>query len=528
MNTKLLVISSLIMVVSSTIIITISYCQQENLFKLNFQNQILDHLNNGPINKIEQTSLGKSKVFLKISNELLLNIIPVILGQRACNENGSREEFKNYLLNDDSNDEIAKSSPQEIIKRSGYSYENYNVVSDDGYSTQLIRIVNPLVNRKDLKQPPVMLMHGGILDPTIFISSSAIEHHPEKYPRSLKEDGPITSWNRSIGFFLANHGYDVWLVTSRGSINKPKSVGQLITRGESVKTILMGHNKLKNMTFGQDLLELINAPKYWAYSFDEIIQHEVPNQIKKVLKVTKSKGVTIFAYSFSTMIMLPFLATRPDIAHMNVHNLIVMAPIINEQGVNSMLGHLYKTVCIGLSDELANFFSTEWILTKPIRSLLINLGKSFRLRYGLLKFVLYLFQGPSAQYLTLLEPPIYGHLFGLTSLMQIKHYCQQVLAHQYQHFDFGKLKNLLVYGQEEPPIYNITKINVPNWLLISALNDNIATQASTRQIVATVRPEPRQHIQIPGYAHLDLIAAIDNGAFVNKPILSYLDEYRSK
>lgn len=36
------------------------------------------------------------------------------------------------------------------------------MVSDDGYITQLIRILNPLVDLR--KQPPVMMFHGGLID----------------------------------------------------------------------------------------------------------------------------------------------------------------------------------------------------------------------------------------------------------------------------------------------------------------------------------------------------------------------------
>lgn len=140
-----------------------------------------------------------------------------LIGQKYESEHNEPSIFKDYALRDESNDDSARLTVQQIITRSGYQHETHKVLADDGYITEMIRIINPLADRRNLKQPPVMLLQGGLSDQSIWVWASSIQHHPEKYPRVVSQDGPISSWNRSLGFMLANNGYDVWLVGSRGS-----------------------------------------------------------------------------------------------------------------------------------------------------------------------------------------------------------------------------------------------------------------------------------------------------------------------
>lgn len=451
---------------------------------------------------------------LDLFDQFLEDVAPKFIHQRPNNENGTDSRFEEFALHDESNEGIGKFTMQEIIARSGYKYENHRVLSDDGYITQITRIINPLVDPSQLKQPPVMLMHGGTIDPTVYVWASAIQHHPEPYPRT-ESSGPMTSWNRSIAFMLANNGYDVWLIGTRGS----DSQNQDHVEYKGPKSIdFSGQTKIELLP--QAFLE---AQKYWDFSMDEVIEFEIPRQIDKVLELTGARNVSILVISLSSMTVPPMVAKYPEVAD-KVHNLVVLGPIINNKGANLFIKIAHDIVTI-LPDQFGSLLISEVAFTKFFRAFILLLSKSRYLRYSLLKAATGLLVGASPKYHTLLEPGVMGHLFMPLSFKYLKHYCQQVKHAKFQKYDHGFLKNELHYGTPWPPAYSISNINVKNWLVISGSNDNLATPKSVQQFIRQINPKPYEHIQLEHFSHLDLVAAMENDIYVNLPTLEFLDRF---
>lgn len=85
----------------------------------------------------------------------------------------------------------------ELIDRHGYSYENHTITTDDGYILTTLRIPHGKNESTDSNttKPVALLLHG--------IWSS---------PNDL-----IIKGDESIGFLLAEQGYDVFLMASRGN-----------------------------------------------------------------------------------------------------------------------------------------------------------------------------------------------------------------------------------------------------------------------------------------------------------------------
>lgn len=384
--------------------------------------------------------------------------------------------------------------------------------------TQVTRLINPKADPRSLRQPPVLLEHGGTIDPTAYLIASSIQHHPEKWPRTAA-DGPITSWNRSLAFVLANNGFDVWLAETRGSNdNNRKRV-----KSRVVETLRAGANERKNMTKAEDLDELSRLNDYWAFSQDDIIAHEIKSHMDLVLSLTGAKKLHLFTFSLSTPTSLAFLSTRPDYAA-KVRGYVSMAPIVSGEGVNLLIKLALQTICPLLPDQVGTLFMTDLVFTQPMRDLVVAISKSRTLRYSTVKAFITLLMGPSAKYQTLLDLNVMGHMLRELSFKESKQLCQQTKANKLQKYDYGPIKNRILYKSAEPPIYDLSNLNIKDWIVVSAANDALATPKVVEHLISLVHPKPKAHIIAPGLNHLDLIAGFENDKYVNLPVLHYFEE----
>jgi lysosomal acid lipase/cholesteryl ester hydrolase len=62
-----------------------------------------------------------------------------------------------------------------------------------------------------------------------------------------------------------------------------------------------------------------------------------------------------------------------------------------------------------------------------------------------------------------------------TSIYEFEQYVQIAQSKNFQKFDYGKEKNVEIYGQSEPPTYNLSKIKLPVRLLYGE-EDSLTSQ----------------------------------------------------
>lgn len=381
----------------------------------------------------------------------------------------------------------------------------------------MTHLINPLADKRMLRQPPVLLEHGGTIDPTAYLVASSIQHFPEKWPRTA-QDGPMKSWNRSLAFMLANNGFDVWLAETRGSNDRNRRH----IKTKALKTALKGGNAGKNMTVGEQINEIISEWDYWGFSQDDIIAHELKSHMDTVLRLTGSKKLHLMTFSLSTPTSLAFLSIRPDYAS-KVQGYISMAPIISGEGVSKFVKVVFQTVCPLLPNSIGTLVLTDIILTQPFRDAITLLSVNKRIRYSSVKSVITSFMGSSPKWRTLLDLNVIGHLFRSLSFKELKQMCQQTRANKLQKFDYGPLKNKLIYNQTDPPVYDISNLKIKDWIVVSAANDLLSTPQVYEHLYKIVNPKPMAHIVAQGFNHLDLIVGWENDKYVNMPIVRYLE-----
>ncbi|RDX74414.1 Triacylglycerol lipase 2, partial [Mucuna pruriens] len=164
-----------------------------------------------------------------------------------------------------------------MVETQGYTCEEHKVTTKDGYILSLQRMPAQRSGEKANK-PPILLQHGIFIDATTWLSNSPDE---------------------SLGFILADNGYDVWLANTRG------------TQYSS------GHKSLNP-----------NDMAYWDWSWDELASYDLPAFVQYVYNYTGQK-LHYAAHSLGTLMalaafsegqvvnMLRSAALLCPIAHMN-------------------------------------------------------------------------------------------------------------------------------------------------------------------------------------------------------------------
>jgi len=441
------------------------------------------------------------------------------------------EELKSAgaLITDSSDDEVVEFGTHRLIERAGFSYENYEALADDGYITQLIRIINPLADARYLKFPPIMIQHGQTANSRNFVMQSNSKHHPMRYPPFLDEeiegDPPNPSSNRSLAFMLANNGYDVWLSSTRGVDDNNRGYTKLIP----YKALAEGKNRRKNMTVGEDKLVVQRTRRsYWSFTLDDQIAHEMPSQIATILNVTGASKISLFGYSNTALTTFAMLSIRPDIAPF-VDTYIAVAPVV----YYSRLDGWFKWFMHEFMQLIPKHADGELFLNDMvagfIRKIILRVCSPTQIRYTICKFGLDLLFGDSGQFRTNLELPFFGHLIRPTSWKCLAQHLQIVKSRKLAKFDYGPYENKRVYGSHKPPEYNLSMINEQvNIALISGEKDCWANPSTVDEIRERLPRKPILDIVIPDYNHLDLAAAFDVDVRVNLPLLRLLDERHAK
>ncbi|CAJ1948757.1 unnamed protein product [Sphenostylis stenocarpa] len=291
---------------------------------------------------------------------------------------------------------------QTAVGTRGYPCEEHTVETDDGYILSLQRLP---AGRSGLKanKPPVLLQHGLFCDALTWLVNP-----PEE----------------SLGFVLADSGYDVWVANTRGTISS------------------RGHRSLSP-----------NDADYWNWSWDELASYDLPAFVKYVHNNTGQK-LHYVGHSLGTLMafaafsrgqvydMLRSAALLSPIAHLrllsspvarvfadtlsaeNLNLIGVHEFIPNGEAATRLVQGLCNTLKIDCSKILT--FITGTIAKYDYGNLIQNMqhyGKPFPPRYDLTTI-------PN-------EFPLFLSYGGLDSLSEVKGV--QILLNDLKNHDPNKL-----------------------------------------------------------------------------------------
>eukprot|EP00794_Sanderia_malayensis_P011943 gene11943-13179_t len=371
------------------------------------------------------------------------------------------------------NPEEQMNVPQ-IIKYWGYPAETHEAITKDGYILTLHRIPHGKEHngkKSTTKQRPVVFLQHGLL----CSSSNWVTNYPAQ----------------SLGFILADAGYDVWM----GNV-----------RGNTYST--------KHIQYG------LNSTEFWAFSWDEMAKYDLPAMINYALLITGKPSLYYVGHSQGTMMAFAGLAQDPELAG-KVDMFFALAPVAKVANTKSPIRYLaYFTPLIkflfgslGIRDFMPSTKLVKWISSHVCPEELTVCDN-----------VLFLVSGYDISNLNKSRTSVYfSHTPAGTSVQNVFHYSQMIKSGKFQAYDYGEAKNIAKYGTKHPKQYSLKGLKT-RVIAFSGGQDWLADPRDVNWLMREI-PHLVNHKKIPKYNHLDFIWGEDASKIIYKSMLRTMKKY---
>ncbi|KAF4382365.1 hypothetical protein G4B88_011317 [Cannabis sativa] len=353
-----------------------------------------------------------------------------------------------------------------IIRPAGYACSEHTILTDDGYLLALQRVSSSKVgNLRQNPLPPVLLQHG------LFMGGDAwFLNSPEE----------------SLGFILADRGFDVWVGNVRG------------TRWSH------GHVSLS-----------LKDKDFWDWSWQELALHDFAAMLRYIKAVTSTK-IFVVGHSQGTIMSLAAF-TQPNIAEM-VEAAALLSPIsylehINSKFVLRMVNMHLDQMILAMGIHQVNFRS-DWGVNLvdsicdghlDCNDLLTSItGKNCCFNNSRVDFYLEYEPHPS-------------------SAKNIRHLFQMIRKGTFSKYDYGVVKNLMQYGQLKPPVFNLGNIpeSLPLWMAYGG-DDALADLTDVKHTLKELQSTP-ELLYLENYGHIDFIISVHAKEDIYNHMISFFN-----
>ncbi|KAI3445934.1 hypothetical protein Pfo_002599 [Paulownia fortunei] len=349
-----------------------------------------------------------------------------------------------------------------VIEPSGFPCSEHTTQTKDGYVLGLQRVSSPSVVVRQ-RGSPVLLIHG------LFMAGDA-----------WFMDSP----NQSLGFILADRGFDVWVGNVRGTHWSH------------------GHVSLSE-----------KDKEFWDWSWQDLALYDLGEMIHYIYSVTNSK-VFVVGHSQGTIMSLAAF-TQPDIAKM-VKAAALLCPI-------SYLEHITARFVL----RLVKMHLDEVILAMGIHELNFKSNLGTRIMDmmcdghvdcdDLLTSITgknCCFNSSRIDFYLEFEP-------HPTSSKNLHHLFQMIRKGTFAMYDYGMWKNLKYYSQLKPPVFDLSSIpsSLPIWLGYGG-NDALADVSDVQHTLKELPSKP-DLLYLENYGHIDFLLSVKSKGDVYDSMLAF-------
>ena len=297
---------------------------------------------------------------------------------------------------------------EDLITSKDYPLEMKHIVTSDRYILRVYRIPGPkgtdAAEQTKEPKPPVLVVHG-IID-----SSDSFVCNEEEL---------------CIPFVLANCGFDVWILNTRG--NK--------------------HSRF-HLEYSTD------DEEFWNFSFNEVGKYDLPAVFDYIYKLTQQRLIYI-GHSQGTTAFLAGASSQPYYYESRVKLFLALSPICRMTKVDSFV--IKSLVSMRFDSLLTSTKQYEVLyhhdMTNRINSFLASKVPSL---VGL--FFSMITDENEGEINKKRLPVLMGHVPSGTSVKSLAHFCQIVRSEKFQFFDYGEDLNKEIYDNSEPPEYMVSNI----------------------------------------------------------------------
>lgn len=333
----------------------------------------------------------------------------------------------------------------DLIHPANYSCTEHSIQTKDGYILALQRVAS--LGPRLQSGPPVLLQHGLFMAGDVWFLNSPKE---------------------SLGFILADHGFDVWVGNVRGT------------------RYSYGHVTLSD-----------TDKEFWDWSWQDLAMYDLAEMIQYLYSISNSK---IFLVGHSQGTIMSFAAlTQPHVAEM-VEAAALLCPISYLDHVTAPLVermvfmHLDQMV-VALGLHQINFRSD--MLVKLVDSLCEG-------HMDCTDFLTSItgtnccFNASKIEYYLDYEP-------HPSSVKNIRHLFQMIRKGTFAQYDYGYFKNLRTYGLSKPPEFILSHIpaSLPMWMGYGG-TDGLADVTDVEHTLAELPSSP-ELLYLEDYGHIDFV-----------------------
>uniref|UniRef100_A0A7S3CY44 Lipase n=1 Tax=Palpitomonas bilix TaxID=652834 RepID=A0A7S3CY44_9EUKA len=361
----------------------------------------------------------------------------------------------------------------QLVTSFGYPVEEHKVTTSDGYILGVFRIPHGLTAKGAAAagKPVVWLQHG-LLDQ----SGTYVNNLPDE----------------SLGFMLADEGYDVWFGNSRGNVYST------------------AHTTLST-----------DSKEFWEFSFDEMASLDLPACVDYVKAQTGAAKIGYVGHSQGTAIAFAGFSSIPSLAD-SIAVYAALAPVATVSHQSSLV--LKAMVDIDLDKFLSAVGVNEFLpSTDLFESLFPWVCKELPIGCDAVIFSLC---GSDYGNVNQSRIPVYvSRTPAGTSVQNMVHWCQEVRSAKFCKYDYGKDGNQQHYGQDTPPNYDLSSFSVPTALFTGG-KDDLADPSDVEELISMLPDSSVVYTHNEaGYDHLDFVWGLDANTKIYAPILTLLQQY---